>query len=55
MAELLSNSIENSIIEEPKSARNDKYGHLRELKALLDDGVITTDEFDAEKAKILAD
>jgi hypothetical protein len=31
----------------------DKYSKLRELKKLLDDGIINQSEFEAEKAKIL--
>jgi hypothetical protein len=42
---------ENSVplIDEPSS----KAKELRELKQLLDDGIITQDEFDAQKKKIL--
>ena len=32
----------------------DKFASLRELKALLDQGVLSQDEFDAEKKKVLA-
>ena len=34
--------------------RSDKYGDLERLKKLLDDGAITQDEYDTEKAKILS-
>jgi len=33
----------------------DKYEQLRKLKSLLDDGVITEEEFGVEKKKILSD
>jgi hypothetical protein len=32
---------------------NDKFADLRELKALLDDGIITQEDFDKKKAEIL--
>lgn len=32
---------------------DDKYTKLRELKQLLDDGILTQEEFDEEKSKIL--
>lgn len=32
---------------------NDKFADLRELKALLDDGIITQDDFDKKKSEIL--
>ena len=35
-------------------AAADSYGELMKLKELLDAGVLTQDEFDAQKAKILA-
>jgi len=34
---------------------NDKYEQLRELKSLLDDGVITEEEFEIEKKKLLSE
>lgn len=45
-----------SIEQEPaelKQESNDKVKLLRELKALLDDGILTIEEFEKEKAKIL--
>ena len=33
----------------------DKYAALKELKELLDSGVLTEEEYAAEKAKILGD
>ena len=41
------------IIEKPLNSNNGNYSHLRELKSLLDDGVITQEEFEKEKAKVL--
>ena len=38
----------------PAPASADSYGELMKLKELLDAGVLTQDEFDAQKAKILA-
>jgi putative oligomerization/nucleic acid binding protein len=38
----------------PSSSGGDKYGQLAKLKQLLDSGAITQDEFNREKAKILA-
>ena len=35
-------------------AKPDKYDELRKLKGLLDDGVISQEEYDQEKQKILA-
>lgn len=36
------------------SASNDRYEQLRQAKDLLEQGVLTPQEFDAEKARILA-
>ena len=38
----------------PAPASADSYGELMKLKELLDAGVLTQDEFAAQKAKILA-
>jgi len=38
----------------PEAASQDTYGELMKLKELLDAGVLTQEEFDAQKAKILA-
>jgi hypothetical protein len=38
----------------PAAESADSYGTLMKLKELLDAGVLTQEEFDAEKAKILA-
>lgn len=38
-----------------KSNKEDKYDRLIKLKKLLDDGILTQEEFDREKAKILAE
>lgn len=50
-------SMVNSILSErnnaPQNAGKDTSSELRELKGLLDDGIITQEEFDAKKAKIL--
>lgn len=37
------------------AAEEDKYAKLKEAKELLDAGVLTEEEFSAEKAKILGD
>ena len=37
----------------PAPEKKDKFAQLRELKALLDEGVLTQEEFDSEKKKIL--
>ena len=37
----------------PSSPRRDKYEDLERLKKLLDDGALTQEEYDLEKAKIL--
>lgn len=39
--------------KEPTSSNKSKSEHLRELKALLDDGILTQEEFNIEKKKIL--
>lgn len=38
----------------PAAASTDSYAELMKLKELLDAGVLTQEEFDAEKGKILA-
>jgi hypothetical protein len=40
--------------EAPAPSREDSYGELMKLKELLDAGVLTQAEFDAEKLKILS-
>jgi hypothetical protein len=40
--------------EPPEAAAPDSYAELMKLKELFDAGVLTQEEFDAEKAKILA-
>jgi hypothetical protein len=37
----------------PEPAASDPYAELRELKKLLDEEIITEEEFAAQKAKIL--
>ena len=44
---------EDSPKKEAKKEANDKFKELRELKALLDDGVLTQEEYENEKSKIL--
>ncbi len=39
--------------EAPAESRSDSYGDLLKLKELLDAGVLTQAEFDAQKQKIL--
>lgn len=49
--------IGRSMKRTPPLSDNDpnlKYDHLGKLKALLDDGVITQEEFESEKEKILS-
>jgi Short C-terminal domain len=41
-------------VAEEVAARTDAYGDLMKLKELLDAGVLTQAEFDAQKQKILA-
>lgn len=36
------------------SGLSDRYGQLRQAKELLEQGVLTQQEFDAEKARILS-
>ena len=38
---------------EPAPAEDDPYAKLKEAKELLDAGILTQDEFEAEKKKIL--
>ena len=40
--------------EAPEAAAPDSYAELMKLKELFDAGVLTQEEFDAEKAKVLA-
>lgn len=37
-----------------EESTEDKMEQLKKLKGLLDEGILTQDEFDAQKAKILA-
>ena len=37
----------------PNEAEDDRYDELRELKSLLDEGVISQEEYDQEKKEIL--
>lgn len=43
----------NQIVEPQSQSVYDKADQLRELKKLLDEGIITKDEFEIEKKKIL--
>jgi len=45
---------EAPVAEAPVAASADPYADLMKLKELLDAGVLTQEEFDAEKKKILA-
>jgi hypothetical protein len=38
----------------PETSKEDSYAELMKLKELFDAGVLTQEEFDAEKAKVLA-
>ena len=51
--EIIFACVESPIAEKAISEKKDKYEQLRELKSLLDDGVLTQKEFEAEKNKIL--
>ena len=49
--------VEGTVVQppaQPVTVMSDKAAKLRELKELLDSGVLTQAEFDAEKAKVLA-
>lgn len=48
-----SNDNTTNIIDKQVSDRSMDYSKLRELKSLLDDGILTQEEFVAEKSKIL--
>jgi hypothetical protein len=43
-----------SKINAQNSIASDKYDQLRKLKSLLDDGIISTDEYENEKSKLLS-
>ncbi len=49
------NEIKSSDDKNKKDADSDKYEKLRDLKKLLDDGVISESDYEKEKAKILND
>jgi len=51
--EIIFACVDKQKIEMPLQTNDDKYGQLRKLKSLLDDGVITQEEFELEKDKIL--
>ena len=40
-------------VEQAPAAQEDPYEKLKEAKELLDQGILTQEEFDAEKKKIL--
>jgi hypothetical protein len=42
-------------VSSSQNSKDDKYDRLIKLKKLLDDGVITQEEYEKEKAKILED
>lgn len=48
------NSTGNSTSGQPKNDGSDAYEKLKNLKKMLDEGLITEDEYNAQKAKILA-
>lgn len=52
-AEIIFSCIEKPLLSAPSTYEDPVYNRLTNLKKLLDDGVITKDEFDREKAKIL--
>ncbi len=47
----------NTVSESSDQSRllNDRYADLERLKRLLDDGTLTQEEFDSEKAKVLSE
>lgn len=47
--------IDNQKVDKGSDFADDSYERLRELKSLLDDGMITQNELDAEKVKILSE
>ncbi|MGM0580477.1 MAG: PEGA domain-containing protein [Bacteroidota bacterium] len=47
--------LEDNASASMKKGREDKYDKLIKLKKLLDDGIITEEEYEEEKAKILED
>ena len=56
-AELVSTCVDESDIEisaESAAGSSDRYDALRELKSLLDEGVITQEEYEQEKGELLA-
>ena len=53
--EIIFTCIDNQKIYKDLDIADDRYKRLREIKSLLDDGVITQHEFDAEKVKILSE
>lgn len=53
--EIIFTCIDNQKIDKDLDIADDRYKRLREIKSLLDDGVITQHEFDAEKVKILSE
>ena len=42
-----------AVIKPGNFSQQDKINHLRELKQLLDDGILTQDEFNQQKAQVL--
>lgn len=58
---LANGEVQDEAMEEPSIATervllqpsNDMYSELRELKSLLDEGILTQEEFDMEKKKVL--
>jgi len=51
--EIIFACVDTTDLEESVNYVDDKYNLLRDLKSLLDDGVINQKEFEAEKQKIL--
>ena len=45
----------NTFSQSEKSTNDDKYEQLKKLKLLLDDGIISEEEFQSEKQKLLND
>ena len=49
--------IQKTIVDDKPLVENqteDKYDQLKKIKSLLDDGVLTLEEYEAEKKKILS-
>ena len=53
--EIIFTCIDESKIAKPSNLNNNKYIRLRNIKSLLDDGILTNNEFEIEKQSILSE